>query len=644
MMDELSAYFEGTRLSPWSWWCSERSSHEDEVPVQKRSSWKESFPPQELLDTEDGERIAAWFSQHLPAMRLGDKTLTAREKQLQAMSLRDYISARQQCEVTCEEYAKALLKRMMHYSYMNAFMYLDNMPHQTEYILEQARDLDKKAREEGISAIAPLYGLPVPVKGTMATTDFPSSAGHGLLHDCYAKMDAGMVTLLRSKHAVIMGKTNVPDFAASFTTANYSNGCTLNPYDHGLLPGGSSGGAASAVATYIAPLALSEDTGGSTRMPALQNQCFGYDPSRNHYPNDGNAAITFTNDQVGLLARSLEDILPMDAALLGLEAEHAAARAGAPALRDIRVGLPQWPFVEFFVPEGCHSSFGQPHMRISDAVAAKYEAVKGSLGSAGVGLVEGEWPTTYSSQLGREINSLAEIMYGRIVNGKPCDTGLLTSTHSFSGQVAQWVSIYLGAEVSLSDLISDIRDFGDHQPGHFLEGSGKMDESQFRYVMAIQPEVVRIYNSYFNTHNVDVILLPGLMCDAITWKDIASGACPVRVFEDGEWIIKEIPSMMPVSVSMFTLKNIPIPKIMVPTGLDESGRPTGVQLWGRAPPVEQLYDDEYAKTFDLAFLHTAKVLIDSLQNKPSLKRVDAPVAAELRLGMPRSESAPLGGA
>jgi len=606
-----------------------------EFRVHERPSWKQSFPPQELLDTEDGELIAAWFSQHLPAMRSSDKTLTARETQLQAMSLKDYVIARQRCEVTCEEYARALVKRMTHYSYMNAFMYLDNMPHQTEYIVQQARDLDKKATDEGISAIAPLYGLPVPVKGTMATTDFPSSAGHALLHNCYAKVDAGMVTLLRSKHAVIMGKTNVPDFAASFATANYANGCTLNPYDHGLLPGGSSGGAASAVATYIAPLALSEDTGGSTRMPALQNQCFGYDPSRNHYPNDGNAAITYTNDQIGLVARSLEDILFMDAAILGLEGEHAVARAAAPAPHDIRVGLPQWPFVEFFVPEGCHSSFGQPHMRISEAVATKYEAVKGSLGSADVGLVEGEWPTTYSSRLGRDINSLAEIMYGRVVNGKPCDTGLLTSTHSFSGLVAQWASIYLGAEVPLPDLISDIRDFGDHQPGHFLEGSGKMDESQFRYVMAIQPEFVRIYNSYFDAHNVDVILLPGLLCDAMTWKGVASGACPVRVFEDNEWVVKEIPGMQPCSVSMFTLKNIPIPKIMVPTGLDDDGRPTGVQIWGRAPPVEKLYDDEYAKTFDLAFLHTAKVLIDLLQDNPSLKRVDAPVATQLRLDASR---------
>ena len=101
---------------------------------------------------------------------------------------------------------------------------------------------------------------------------------------------------------------------------------------------------------------MTEDTGGSTRLPAFFNHNVGYDPSRNHYPNAGNPGMTFTNDQIGLNARSLDDILLLDAALLGLEAEHAAALAAAPSAGEIRVGLPQWPFVEFTVPDGAPSS------------------------------------------------------------------------------------------------------------------------------------------------------------------------------------------------------------------------------------------------------------------------------------------------
>ena len=170
----------------------------------------------------------------------------------------------------------------------------------------------------------------------------------------------------------------MPEFAASGVTANYANGRTINPYDHTLIPGGSSGGSGAAVAACtsdafprgsarclanhrhhgadLAPIAVTEDTGGSTRLPAFFNHNVGYDPSRNHYPNAGNPGMTFTNDQIGLNARSLDDILLLDAGLLGLEAEHAAALAAAPAAGEIRVGLPQWPFVEFTVPDGAPSS------------------------------------------------------------------------------------------------------------------------------------------------------------------------------------------------------------------------------------------------------------------------------------------------
>eukprot|EP00931_Biecheleriopsis_adriatica_P026559 TRINITY_DN16154_c0_g1_i2.p1 TRINITY_DN16154_c0_g1~~TRINITY_DN16154_c0_g1_i2.p1 ORF type:complete len:374 (+),score=65.57 TRINITY_DN16154_c0_g1_i2:709-1830(+) len=360
------------------------------------------------------------------------------------------------------------------------------------------------------------------------------------------------------------------------------------------------------------------------------HQNFGYDPSRNHYPNEGNAAITYTNDQVGVNARSLDDIITWDAALLGLECEHEAARQTAPALKDLRVGLPQWPFVEHFVPNGCYSSFGLGHVRVSANMEAKYEGVKKALGNGGAVLVNGEWPEIFSARLGRSINSLTELMYGRVVNGKPCDTGLYTSIHAFSGLASQFVARYLEAPVSLNDLISDIQDLGDgHTPGKFLALSGHQDESQFRYVMALQAEYIQVYNSYFDAHDVDVILIPGLLSDAMTWEDMIGGTCPMQMLADGEWRTVRTSSIHAIAPSMFSLKNIPIPKLMVPTGLDAEGRPTGVQLWGRAPSPERLYDDEYAKTFDLDFLHMAKVLVDCVHKEPSLRRADAPLVSDV---------------
>ena len=81
--------------------------------------------------------------------------------------------------------------------------------------------------------------------------------------------------------------------------------------------------------------------------------------------------------------------------------------------------------------------------------------------------------------------------------------------------------------------------------------------------------------------------------------------------------------------NMNTLKNIPIPKLVVPTGLDSAGRPTAVQFWGRATPADQLYEDEFARTADLDFLYTAKVLLEAIQAEPALARVDAPLVADL---------------
>eukprot|EP00928_Gymnodinium_smaydae_P070005 TRINITY_DN53953_c0_g1_i1.p1 TRINITY_DN53953_c0_g1~~TRINITY_DN53953_c0_g1_i1.p1 ORF type:complete len:669 (-),score=68.12 TRINITY_DN53953_c0_g1_i1:261-2141(-) len=599
------------------------------VRVLKRPHWHESFPPKMLLETGTARDVAEWLAKNVSPPMPMYLASSDRERMLTKMGVSAYLKARKTGMISCEEYVSALIKRIKHHRDLNAFMYMDSMPEQFDCMLQQARALDEKAAKEGIAAIAPLYGLPVPAKGTMATVDLPSSCGVGLLPGYHAKRDAAVVSLLRERHGILLGKTNVPEFAASPITCNYANGRTLNPYNYALIPGGSSGGAAVATAAYLAPIAFSEDTGGSTRLPAYMNQNFGYDPSRNHYPNEGNAGLTYLNDQVGLNARSLEDILAFDAALLGLEAEHQAMAISSPSPYTLRVGLPQWPFVDFFVPEGCANSFEMPHVRIPEDVELKYEAVKEAIRQGGAHVVAAEWATVKSTSLGRTENSLAEVLLGRLINRKPCDTGLMTLMHSFSGQVSQFVTNSLDAPVSVADIIKDSYSVGMcHTPGAFMQGSGHGDETQFRAAIAMQPEIVRVYNSYFDENNVDVILVPGLFSDAPTWEDSAAGTCPLRAWKDGEWTIVSgnlSQCQMPI---MFLLKNIPIPKLAVPTGLDTHGRPSGVQLWGRAIPVEHLYDDDYAKTFDLDFLYKARVLVDLIHAKPALRRTDASLIAD----------------
>lgn len=318
-----------------------------------------TFPPQSLVETPDRTELAAWYLDNAYAARAPTEPLPDRDRQLLSWTAAEYIAARRSGAVTCAEYVGALLRQMLFLEDTQQFMRTTYSS--VDQIAAAARDMDLRAETEGVEALAPLYGLPVPMKGTMATTDFPSSAGNTLLDGHYATKDAAFTTLFRQANAIVMGKTNVPDFAASWVTMNPSNGRTMNLYaGGGLTAGGSSGGSASAVAGHVAPVAVTEDTGGSTRHPAFQNGNFGYDPTRNHYPNQGNPGISYTNDQVGLNARSYGDILLVDAAVCGTGAAHAKAAeevADRPA-GAIRVGLPLHPFVDVRIPQGAFNFWG----------------------------------------------------------------------------------------------------------------------------------------------------------------------------------------------------------------------------------------------------------------------------------------------
>jgi len=150
----------------------------------------------------------------------------------------------------------------------------------------------------------------------VSTIDFPSSVGYAALHTVKSKVDATIATLLKNAHGVQFGKTNVPEMASSIYTGNYANGIAINPWGYDEITGGSSGGSASSVASYIATIAITEDTGGSTNTPATRNHLFGYDPPKFHYPNAGNPSLTVRNDQLGVNARSIDDIIAYDKAIL----------------------------------------------------------------------------------------------------------------------------------------------------------------------------------------------------------------------------------------------------------------------------------------------------------------------------------------
>ena len=337
-----------------------------------------SFPPDAVRAAEDW----AWFDRQAPTFG-PMQDATPRELELCAMSATEYTAARKAGTVSCAEYCAALVRRLHHFAASNAFM-LTSLK-LTHLVIAQAEALDAKAAAEGLDSIAPLYGLPVPIKGTAATVAFPSSVGTGVLDGCFAKKDCDLVERIVAAGGVVFCKTNVPEFAASWVTLNRTNGTTWNPYPcalGALTTGGSSGGAACAVATHVAPIAMTEDTGGSTRHPANQCGNFGYDPNRNKWPNDGNPGITYYNDQVGINSRVFSDVLLFDMAINGTAAEHAAAKLKVATMSpsSIRVGFPQEIFVDQTTTPSC---IGYDKHRASDNIVARLEACASVLGKAG---------------------------------------------------------------------------------------------------------------------------------------------------------------------------------------------------------------------------------------------------------------------
>jgi Asp-tRNA(Asn)/Glu-tRNA(Gln) amidotransferase A subunit family amidase len=639
------------------------SRAEEERPRLTPYTRSVDFPPKEI--GSDSVASGRWYEHIFAAVppKAKDPTMTAREQQLYKMSATAYVEARRAGSVTCEEYARALVKRARYYRYLNQWIY--NTYDRLDTMVDQARALDVKAASEGVESIAPFYGLPIPMKGTAAVIDFPSGSGCGILSGYTPTKDSDLTTLIRSQNGLIFGCTNVPEFASSWQTANPASGQTRNIYGHKLTVGGSSGGAASAVANYNCPLAVTEDTGGSTRVPASCNQNFGFDPSRNHYRNDGNPGMSFTNDQLGVNARSIEDILLYDACLLPeLAAERAAAkqRVAVRPTEAIRIGTPLLPFVHELLGEGLARYHGSniptgACRTLNADVRGKYERVKVTLGAAGFCLSQAEWPSSYFGYLRREENVCVEATHtARPVNGSPISHNF-AGFRSFSGQVAEFVHSYYDAPLSLKDLVGDIGQAGhSHNPGGLLKGAGSLcDETQFRYWMG--PKIKQdldAYNSYFDTTGAELILLPSGRCATPDLAKLASHEVPLTCLSPGsdeprekngagcsgssgdngcsgdngteEEEISYVGAAGDIWMDQIAFKHLHIPKMVIPTGLTEDGRPTAVQVWGKAVPYELMFDDEFSAKHDLEFLYLVQRVSAAIQADAALQRADAQMA------------------
>src|SRR6201996_5625554 len=184
-----------------------------------------------------------------------------------------------------------------------------------EQALAAAADIDRRraAGEE----LGPLAGVPVALKDVFTTTDMPTTAGSKILNGWQPPYDATITTRLRDAGAIILGKTNMDEFAMGSSTENSAFGPSHNPWDLGRIPGGSSGGSAAAVAAYEAPLAIGTDTGGSIRQPAAGCGITGMKPTYGGNSRYGLIAFASSLDTPGPLARTVLDAALLQEAISG---------------------------------------------------------------------------------------------------------------------------------------------------------------------------------------------------------------------------------------------------------------------------------------------------------------------------------------
>ncbi|HEV2640440.1 MAG TPA: Asp-tRNA(Asn)/Glu-tRNA(Gln) amidotransferase subunit GatA [Actinocrinis sp.] len=249
-------------------------------------------------------------------------------------------------EASAVEVAQAHLDRIAKVDEkVRAFLHVD-----AEGALARAGAVDAK-RAAG-QKLGPLAGVPLALKDIFTTRGVPTTAGSKILEGWLPPYDATVTNRLRAADVVVLGKTNMDEFAMGSSTENSAYGPTHNPWDLGRIPGGSGGGSAASLAAFEAPLAIGTDTGGSIRQPGAVTGTVGVKPTYGAVSRYGMIAFSSSLDQAGPCARTVLDAALLHEAIAGhdpldstsidapVPALAAAARSGATeGIKGLRVGV-----------------------------------------------------------------------------------------------------------------------------------------------------------------------------------------------------------------------------------------------------------------------------------------------------------------
>jgi len=246
-------------------------------------------------------------------------------------------------EVSAVEVAQAHLDRIAAVDGdVHAFLHVD-----TEGALASAAAVDAKVKAG--DKLSVLAGVPLGLKDILATNGLPTTCGSRVLDGWIPPYDATVVTKLREAGVVILGKTNMDEFAMGSSTEHSAFGPTHNPWDLERIPGGSGGGSSACVSSFEAPLAIGTDTGGSIRQPAAVTGSVGVKPTYGGVSRYGIVALASSLDQAGPCARNVLDTAllhsviaghdPMDATSINAPVPDVIAAAKRADIKGMKVGI-----------------------------------------------------------------------------------------------------------------------------------------------------------------------------------------------------------------------------------------------------------------------------------------------------------------
>ena len=454
-------------------------------------------------------------------------------------------------EVSAVEVAQAHLDRITAVDdRVHAFLHIT-----TESAIAQAKAVDAK-RASG-DTLGPLAGVPLALKDILAMKGEPTTCGSKILEGWRPPYDATVVERLRANDIVILGKTNMDEFAMGSSTEHSAYGPTRNPWDLDRIPGGSGGGSAAALAAFEAPLAIGTDTGGSIRQPASVTGTVGTKPTYGAVSRYGLVALASSLDQAGPCARNVLDTAllhaviaghdPRDSTSINAAVPDVVAAARRADVRGMRIGI-----VKELSGEGYQSGVAQ---RFTEALAI--------LEHLGAEIVEVSCPHfeyalgAYYLILPSEASSNLARFDGMRYGLRAGDDG----QHSVEQVMALTREAGFGPEVKRRIML-----------GTYALSSGYYD-AYYGSAQKVRTLIGRDFASAFD--QVDVLVSP---------------TCPTTAFKIGEKVDD------PLAMYLNDVATIPInlagnAAMSLPVGLaPEDGLPVGLQII--APPMgdDRLYN------------------------------------------------------